>query len=63
MGFEEAKDGGAERASNESLRFIWIVEEPNLQRNQTIWTKVDPLGQFVRRPVPDIQMLAVMTCK
>lgn len=33
----------AECCAEKALRLVWVVQEPDLQRDQAVWTKVDDL--------------------
>lgn len=58
----EVEYGGAERTADVSLRLVRLVQEPNLERDESVGTEVDPVDLLVRGPVPDVQVLTVFTC-
>ena len=59
---EEPEDAGAERGAHESFGGFGIVEEADLQRDESVLAQVQGLDQGVLRPVPEVDGLAVQTC-
>ena len=59
---EEPEDAGAERGAHESLGGFGVVEETDLQRDESVLAQVQRLDQGVLRPVPKVDGLAVETC-
>ena len=61
---EEAEDGGAERAADEALGGVGIVQEADLQRHHAVLlAQVDALKHLVSRPVVNVQVMPVPACK
>ena len=56
---EEPEDAGAEGGAHESLGGFGIVEEADLQRDESVLAQVQRLDQGVLRPVPEVDGLAV----
>lgn len=52
-------DVGGQRSSNEAMRGVRVVQEPDLQRNQAFAAQVDGLYLLLLLPVPHVQITAV----
>ena len=52
-------DIGGESSSNKAMRGVWVVQEPDLQRNQAFAAQVYGLDLLLLLPVPHMQITAV----
>ena len=56
---EQPEDSRAEGAADVTLSGERVVQEPYLQRDESIFPQVDTLGERVVLPVPDVNVLSV----
>lgn len=58
---EEALDGGAEGTAHEALGSGWVMEEADLQGDETVLQR-QGLHDLTALPVPDVQAASVQSC-
>lgn len=55
----EMDDVGGQSSSNKAMRGVWVVQKPDLQRNQAFAAQVDGLNLLLLLPVPYMQITAI----
>ena len=55
------EDSGAKGAADVSLSLARVVQEAQLEGNESIATEVDALNLHTLRPIPDVQVSSVQT--